>query len=202
MKKILSIGFLFLFAIALTGCDKDKTTETTNKTRNKISNTQLSREDGENKLIELMEQMQNGEITPDEFKKKNKEITNNTETAEEMMKRTNSNISDFTGIPSWASTAGAIATNGLTLIQAESSITTKKDDYPNSFTATYEGDIDTMKSEAKRLATELKLNIDHEDTKTFLATGKLAETYDVIISLYLYKNGIIRMGYTVSETIK
>ena len=202
MKKLLSIGFVLMMAISLTACgsgannggDSAKKSSEVAKSSGKIS-----REEGVKKLEALAEKIQNGEITAEEYKKQSKEISKNMETTGEMMKRTNDNISTFDGMPSWAKAVNINEPKGLTLIASKSSITKAKGSYPDGFSAVYEGDKETLISEAKRITKELNLKTDFEDAAsgTFMAAGDV-DKYTVAISIANNKEGM-KMYYSATD---
>jgi hypothetical protein len=53
-------------------------------------------------MMDISEQLMNGEITQDEANKKMGKINSNMETQEDMMKDIYKNVSNFDGLPKWA----------------------------------------------------------------------------------------------------
>jgi len=186
MKKTLLFSLLFIFAITLSACGANTTKNDLNKSESSSSK-KISQEEGETKLMDLMEQMENGEISKDEYVKKSKEIKNNIESTETALKKANDNISDFKGLPSWAIKAGIVEPKGLTIIPEESSIMKANKNYSDSFAATYKGDKKAVFSEVKRITENLGLNIDIDLPDVYMASGEV-DIYTVNVSTAKSKN--------------
>jgi len=187
MKKILSIGFVVVLAMSLTACS-NKTDDGANPTKksSKVTTTsskKMTQEEGAEKLGVLSEKIQNGEITSEEYKKQSKEISKNMETTTEMMKRTNDYLSDFDGLPSWATAIGMIEVKGLKLDQSRSDISKgdNKQHVPKSFIAHYKGTAQEVMSEGNRLVEELKLEKNFGDMENGIVASK--EVGDIFINL-------------------
>jgi hypothetical protein len=58
--------------------------------------------DGQMQMMEISEQLMNGEITNEEANEQMEEIKANMETQEDMMKDLYKNILSFDGLPKWA----------------------------------------------------------------------------------------------------
>lgn len=115
MKKIATTGLglfaLWLFAITLSGCGSN------------ANNWLISIEDGQTQIMEISEQLMNGEITNEEATERMEKITANMETQEDMMKDLYKNVSSFDGLPKWAKNLGIYELKNFDLIDSESSVT-------------------------------------------------------------------------------
>ena len=87
----------------------------------------------------------------------------------------NSNISDFKGLPKWATSLGIREPKGLQLNQSDSSIIKDNGVMPDSFNITYTGDSNVMMKEAQAMAKELnvKVVVDEISIPSFVAGGEL-----------------------------
>jgi len=144
------------------------------------SGNKMTQEEGMEKLGALSEKIQNGEITPEEYKKQSKEISKNMETTTEMMKRTNNYLSDFDKLPSWATAVGMIEVKGLKLNQSRSEISKGdvKQHVPKSFMAHYKGTAEEVMAEGNRLVKELGLKKNFGDVKNgIVASKKIGDIY-------------------------
>jgi len=190
-----------MLTISLTACGETSTKEGNLKQESskKISKSskKMSQEDGLEKLMEISEKLMNDEITSEDAKKMQKEIKANMESKEESMKRTTSNISDFDGMPSWAKSLNISEPEGVSLIAEESSIIKAKGAYSDGFTAVYEGNQETLISEAKKIGKELNLKIDFEEVNVLMISGEV-DKYSVGISITDNGDGA-RMIYSASD---
>jgi len=176
-----------LLTTTLTACGTDET----NREETTI-------EQAENKQMKIIELVENGDITEEEAAAMYADIADNTETKEEEMKRNLDNISDFTGLPSWAISVGMIEPTGLTFIPEDSSITEADGSYTDSFVAMYKGDSDKIFEEARSLAKELDLEISMDMETLLMADGNLGK-YSV--SLVVADNGDgVQLTYSGYET--
>jgi len=186
MKKLLSIGFVFVLAISLTACGSGASNgDNPAKKSSGIakSSGKMTRDEGQEKLMALSEKLMNGEITPEESKKLQKEIQSNMETTDEMMKRTNNYLSDFDKLPAWATAVGMIEVKGLKLDQSRSDISKgdNKQHVPRSFMAYYKGTAEEVMAEGNRLVKELKLEKNFGDMENGIVASK--EFGDISLSL-------------------
>lgn len=110
MKKLLLISILLISAFMLTACGTDK-------------NAMVSIEDGQMQMMEISEQLMNGEISQEDANKKMEEISKNMESIENTMKDAYKNVSDFDGLPKWAKSLGLYELNGFEFVKSESSVT-------------------------------------------------------------------------------
>ena len=186
MKKTLLFTLLLIFAISLTACSSNSVEKNSSKSKSSSSK-KISQEDGEAKIMDLMEQMENGEISKDEYVARSKEIKNNIESTETALKKANDNISDFKGLPSWARKVGIVEPKGLTIIPEESSIMKANKNYPDSFASSYKGDKKAVFSEVKRITENLGLNIDIDLPDVYMASGEV-DIYTVNVSTAKSKN--------------
>lgn len=202
MKKMFSIGFVLMLTILISACGNIPTENgSPSSSSEKVNKSQkMKKEDGVSKLMELTEQMQSGDITKEEFDKKRKEISANMETTEEMLIRTNSNISEYNELPDWAKEIGLTEPNGLTMVSAESNIIAAKDLYMDSFGTVWEGEPEVLISEAKKIMESAGLNIEYEDENTLMISGNISN-YTVTITVVDNGKGV-RMYYSAAALIQ
>jgi len=149
-------------------------------------NGDTTREESIEQQEDIMEMVKRGEITKEEADEMTSKLMNDIETKEEEMIRTQDNISQFDGLPSWAISAGMIEPEGLVFIPEDSSITEAGGDYTNSFVAMYGGDAIDVLGKARTLATNLGIIISMDTADLFMADGTVGE-YGV--SLVVADNG-------------
>jgi len=186
MKKLLSIGFVLMMAVSLTACGSGASNGGNSaKKSSEIakSSGKMTQDEGQEKLGALAEKIQNGEITPEEYKKQSKEISKNMETTDEMMKRTNDYLSDFDELPAWATAVGMTEVKGLKLDQSRSDVSKgdAKQHVPRSFMAYYKGTAEEVMAEGNRLVKELELEKGFGDMENGIVASK--EIGDISLTL-------------------
>ncbi len=149
MKKNILAIILISLLMTLTSCGWES------------NNKKISIDEAIDKQMELIEKVQNGEITEEQAAEESKKIKDNTETKEDYSKRENNNISSFEGMPNWAIKAWIIEPNGLKIVENESSITEYDADkyMTDAVNAVYSWDTTKILTEAKRITNELNLTI-------------------------------------------
>lgn len=202
MKNLLTMGCLLIMAVFLTGCGNTSTNGNVSSrqdasTKTSFSSKKMTQEEWLEKLTELSEKIQNGEITPEEAKEMNAKIQANIETTSEMMKRTLSNISQFDGMPRWAKALNITEPKGVSLVVEDSEIRKEWNGYSEGFTAVYNGDAEKLFSEAKRLAEELGLEVELEQEGLLIVSGDI-DKYSVSITVADNGNGV-EMIYVASD---
>ena len=145
MKKLLIMAMAILPILLLTGCGSNKSE-------------QISIEDGQEQMIELSEQLMNGEISQEEANEKMEYIKENMESVENTMKDTYENISDFDGLPKWAKNLWIYEIKWFDLVDWESSVTEYDKHYgiweSISLVYTYDDEDDAIKA-AEKLASSI-----------------------------------------------
>jgi len=139
----LSLLGLSLFIFTMSGCGSSS-----------VDKAMISVEDGQTKVMEISEQLMNGEITNEEAEKKIEEITKKMESWTNALKDYYKTVSDFDGIPKRAKNLGAYELKWFDIIENDSSITefSKKDHLPESMSLVYSYD-----DEAKAIEVAEKL---------------------------------------------
>jgi len=140
---------------------------------NNLNNFELTQENLEDQQIEVMDKLENGEITSEEAKTLNQEILEKNKSFDNKLKDNNSNITDFNGIPDWATKIGINEPEGLALDPNNSSIVEANDIMSASFSATYIGDKETVFSEARKIAQKHNLDIILDSATDFYADSTI-----------------------------
>ena len=201
MKKILLIAFTLILSISLTACggaSKDKG----NSEKQSVSTAKkMDLEEGQNKLMEISDKIMNGEITPEEAEKMQKEIKDNMDSQEEFMKRTNDNISEFKTVPVWAKKIGAPEVNGLTLDPARSTVVEAGNGYIQHFEAIYTGSKEEVLAEANRIGDKLGLKTTLEIEGLLTLDGDLSNGYTATVQVTYDSESNATLTYNIHAKI-
>jgi hypothetical protein len=171
MKKILTLYIILVLSLFLTSCWDNK----------------LSIEEAWFKMQDIAQQIQNWEITEEEWMKQMQKINKNTKKEKtwlDALKDQQNNVSDFKAIPDWAKELWAIEPNGLTLDKKASSVTVEdaKKHMNESFSLLYHGDADKIMSEAKRIIKALDWKISNQWDDYIIASWDLPWNHSLSIS--------------------
>lgn len=190
-----------MLSISLTACGGASKDGGNPAKKSVTTSKKMSQEDGIGKLMEISEKLMNGDITPEEAQKMQKDIKDNMESQEELMKRTVNNISDFKGIPSWAKKLGAPEVKGLALDPAQSTVVEAGNGYIQHFEAIYTGPKEKVLEEAKRIGDELGLKKSLEMEGLLTLDGNLSDGYTSSVQVTYKPEGDATLRYGVHAEI-
>jgi len=172
MKKIITLAIMLLLSLSLISCWDNK----------------LSSEEAWNQIEEIWKQIQNWDISEEEWMKMMQEISENSKkekTWMDALKEQQDNVSNYNWIPDWAKDLWAIEPEGLTIDIARSSVTVEDAEkhMNEDFSAHYYWDADKLMIEAKKLIKAVNGRITDEQDDYLLAWWKLAwnHTLSVIV---------------------
>lgn len=186
MKKTYLLLLVFTLSLVLTACGGSSN-----------GSSKLTLEEGQEQLIEISESLMNGEITSQEAKEMQNKLKDNMESQNELLIRTNNNITAFKAVPSWAKSLNILEPKGLVLVDSDSRVVKEGSGYTDSFITLYKGDPELLMSEGKRITKDLGLQIDYDESGIFMSAGSV-DKYTVSITVSDNGKGL-RMDYSATD---